>query len=614
LGCILYELCTLKHPFDAKTQGGLFLKIIKGTYEPISSEYSRDLSDLIAKILQKDCRDRPSIQQILETPAVIDNAIDLGLIIPTDDEVKHTIILQKTDFMTTFAKKKQGPSQGNGSGSVGLVSRDKLQNKQTTGASNIKNTPPVSKFSRPPMANKHKLNSKSALVDVDDIVDNTLEVVDKISGGSIGKKNPSISKKYVDKKKAPARGIYGQKPVPSSASKAKPSEVSKKNKEASDSSNSKIKPQRPASGYLPQRNYNKPWQRPKTAVDREPANPKMNKKKSDESRLKEEKDPKEQTRKKANDIMTNRKNQIRPMLIKKAQTDVASSEPKSSVEKDKQKMHQHRKSQMSPGVKIDDLEEHPFEVPSNMPLPYPQSKISPAKKIGMKKMNSYEIPKPDPLRIPLSEFDDDFDPRDIKPELEVSKKLLMSDEKKLSPPKKSSNQFKMIADVKKRRKTKVTQSQATNSAHINNSTEITQKNGASDDNMLTSGNVDEAEGITKSYVSNEEEDKVSDYGIGSNSKLSQSSDNIPEEEDTESVVNDNPFNYSDNNFFVDDEDQFKTPYGDFGLDEINEEEELFDECAIEKRHLKERIREVEKQIKEKWDDLKNHNDDEAVKR
>lgn len=48
LGCILYELCTLKHPFDAKTQGGLFLKIIKENYEPISDYYSKELADLIA--------------------------------------------------------------------------------------------------------------------------------------------------------------------------------------------------------------------------------------------------------------------------------------------------------------------------------------------------------------------------------------------------------------------------------------------------------------------------------------------------------------------------------------------------------------------------------------
>lgn len=54
LGCILYELCTMKHPFDAKTQGGLFLKIIKEAYEPIPDFYSKDLSEIISWCLQKN--------------------------------------------------------------------------------------------------------------------------------------------------------------------------------------------------------------------------------------------------------------------------------------------------------------------------------------------------------------------------------------------------------------------------------------------------------------------------------------------------------------------------------------------------------------------------------
>ena len=36
LGCILYELLTLRHPFDARNQGALILKILQGTYPPIS--------------------------------------------------------------------------------------------------------------------------------------------------------------------------------------------------------------------------------------------------------------------------------------------------------------------------------------------------------------------------------------------------------------------------------------------------------------------------------------------------------------------------------------------------------------------------------------------------
>ena len=30
LGCVLYELCTFRHPFEAKNQGALIMKIVRG--------------------------------------------------------------------------------------------------------------------------------------------------------------------------------------------------------------------------------------------------------------------------------------------------------------------------------------------------------------------------------------------------------------------------------------------------------------------------------------------------------------------------------------------------------------------------------------------------------
>ncbi len=47
LGCILYELVTLKHAFDAKNLCGLASKITKGRYPPVSEKYSRELRSLI---------------------------------------------------------------------------------------------------------------------------------------------------------------------------------------------------------------------------------------------------------------------------------------------------------------------------------------------------------------------------------------------------------------------------------------------------------------------------------------------------------------------------------------------------------------------------------------
>mmetsp|Transcript_50255 Transcript_50255/g.129370 ORF Transcript_50255/g.129370 Transcript_50255/m.129370 type:complete len:470 (-) Transcript_50255:258-1667(-) len=68
LGCVLYELATLKHAFDAKNLSQLVLKIVRGTYPPIPSRYSSDLSDLIKAMLEQEPDDRPSVSEILNMP------------------------------------------------------------------------------------------------------------------------------------------------------------------------------------------------------------------------------------------------------------------------------------------------------------------------------------------------------------------------------------------------------------------------------------------------------------------------------------------------------------------------------------------------------------------
>ena len=79
LGCILYELCTYRHPFTAKSQGGLILKILNDNPEPINDYYSKDLKDVLNKIFDKDFKNRPSCLDILKMKNVIDKAKNLGI-------------------------------------------------------------------------------------------------------------------------------------------------------------------------------------------------------------------------------------------------------------------------------------------------------------------------------------------------------------------------------------------------------------------------------------------------------------------------------------------------------------------------------------------------------
>ena len=59
LGCVLYELCTLKHAFDAGSMHALVLKIMRGKYAPISTSYSGDLRQLVGDMLARDPQKRP---------------------------------------------------------------------------------------------------------------------------------------------------------------------------------------------------------------------------------------------------------------------------------------------------------------------------------------------------------------------------------------------------------------------------------------------------------------------------------------------------------------------------------------------------------------------------
>mmetsp|Transcript_2490 Transcript_2490/g.3617 ORF Transcript_2490/g.3617 Transcript_2490/m.3617 type:complete len:678 (-) Transcript_2490:35-2068(-) len=70
LGCVLYELTTLKHAFDGKSLPALILKILRGKYPPIPDVYSDELSSLIDDMLQIDPKNRPSLDEVLNHPFI----------------------------------------------------------------------------------------------------------------------------------------------------------------------------------------------------------------------------------------------------------------------------------------------------------------------------------------------------------------------------------------------------------------------------------------------------------------------------------------------------------------------------------------------------------------
>ncbi|XP_060237432.1 serine/threonine-protein kinase Nek5 [Meriones unguiculatus] len=68
LGCVLYELCTLKHPFESNNLHHLVLKICQARVAPISPHFSLDLQSLVPQLFKVSPRDRPSINSLLKRP------------------------------------------------------------------------------------------------------------------------------------------------------------------------------------------------------------------------------------------------------------------------------------------------------------------------------------------------------------------------------------------------------------------------------------------------------------------------------------------------------------------------------------------------------------------
>ncbi|XP_048375452.1 serine/threonine-protein kinase Nek8 isoform X1 [Sphaerodactylus townsendi] len=65
LGCVLYELASLKRAFEAANLPALVLKIMSGTFAPISDRYSPELRQLILNMLNLDPSKRPPLNEIM---------------------------------------------------------------------------------------------------------------------------------------------------------------------------------------------------------------------------------------------------------------------------------------------------------------------------------------------------------------------------------------------------------------------------------------------------------------------------------------------------------------------------------------------------------------------
>jgi NIMA (never in mitosis gene a)-related kinase len=68
LGCVLYELCTLRVPFDAKNLAGLVDKICDCPAPEIPNSYSKELRHVCTMMLHRNPDQRPSANDLIQLP------------------------------------------------------------------------------------------------------------------------------------------------------------------------------------------------------------------------------------------------------------------------------------------------------------------------------------------------------------------------------------------------------------------------------------------------------------------------------------------------------------------------------------------------------------------
>ena len=71
LGCVLYEMITLKPPFRAENMEGLYNKVIKGQFNKIPERFSDDLFSIVKLLLKVNSEQRPNCEQILKNPIIL---------------------------------------------------------------------------------------------------------------------------------------------------------------------------------------------------------------------------------------------------------------------------------------------------------------------------------------------------------------------------------------------------------------------------------------------------------------------------------------------------------------------------------------------------------------
>ncbi|XP_068558015.1 serine/threonine-protein kinase Nek5-like isoform X3 [Cebidichthys violaceus] len=111
LGCVLYELCTLRHPFEGSSLRQLVGKICRGSYNPVPNHYSYDLRLLVTQLFKVNPRDRPSVSSVLRRPFLekhISKHLDPQVM---QEEFSHTVLHRNRTAASQAVRTRAGAAE-----------------------------------------------------------------------------------------------------------------------------------------------------------------------------------------------------------------------------------------------------------------------------------------------------------------------------------------------------------------------------------------------------------------------------------------------------------------------------------------------------------------------
>ncbi len=91
LGCVLYEMITLRPPFRAENMEGLYNKVIKGQINKIPDRFSPDLAEIVKILIQVAPENRPNCGKFSPIIKII-----------LDQILKHPIVQKRIEYFKSF--------------------------------------------------------------------------------------------------------------------------------------------------------------------------------------------------------------------------------------------------------------------------------------------------------------------------------------------------------------------------------------------------------------------------------------------------------------------------------------------------------------------------------